>query len=139
MQGVLKYMSGAFHSNLFDVLWPKVVEEGAMNTAEMMRWLSAKGSRQGLARVDYSSMSMNRFAQIVRSCGLFVCVGKERDYPPQGEYTCALKMRQFNVYEPRPLNDITEPYVDETRHPIRRLNKQPKFVRTEVKRRLKND
>ena len=131
-------MSGYSNSRLLDALWPKVVEEGVMNTAQMMRWLSSHRSTQGLARVDYSAMSMNRFAQIIRKSGLFICIGKEHDFPPAGEGRGA-ETRQFNVYEPRPLNDITEPYVDETRHPIRRLNKQPKFVRAEVKRRLEND
>jgi len=82
---------------------------------------------------------MNALAQIIRSCGLFVCVGTERAFPPQDAVRERYTMRLYKVYKTRNLDEIVEKYTDPDFTPSRRLDKQPVFVREEVARRLNDD
>tara|TARA_R110000824_G_scaffold114544_4_gene265187 strand:- start:944 stop:1312 length:369 start_codon:yes stop_codon:yes gene_type:complete len=120
---------------LLNLVWGEVAERGSMNTAEIMKWLIDLKGLNGKSRLATGACSMNRLAQIIKCSGLFVCVGKEREHAPQWGARCE-SMREYNVYEVRPLNDIVAPYLIDS-HPIRKLKKQPMFVRTEVARRLK--
>jgi len=121
---------------LMGELWPLVVSRGSMNTAEMMNHLIAKKGLNGVCRWKNGSLSMLQLSQVIRACGLFVCVGKERASPPQDAIVDYTTKRDYKIYEAKSLDEIVEPYLDPTRHHLRRLDKQPQFVRDEVARRL---
>jgi len=111
-------------------VWHWMVDDvGCATTPAIMRFLREKKSTSGTrARWRLGALSAYQISQALSRSRLFRKAGREYA-------VCATSnsRTRYTVWEPRCLDEIIEPYVQPGHTPMRRLERQPKFVRDAVR------